>query len=91
LKVADYLTRMRRVEFAPVFADPRNCSASRADWIHEIKHLGYRLTVHREGTRVRLFTRNGHDWTERYPLIAEAALRFRIGSFGSTVKPSCLA
>ena len=51
------------------------------DWIHEIKHDGYRLTVHREGKRVRLFTRNGHDWTDRYPLIVEAALRVRIGSF----------
>jgi hypothetical protein len=29
------------------------------DWIHEIKHDGYRLIVHREGKRVRLFTRNG--------------------------------
>jgi bifunctional non-homologous end joining protein LigD len=28
-----------------------------------------------EGKRVRLFTRNGHDWTDRYPLIAEAALK----------------
>ena len=47
------------------------------DWIHEIKHDGYRLTVHRDGKRVRLFTRNGYDWTDRYPLIVEAALRIR--------------
>jgi bifunctional non-homologous end joining protein LigD len=26
---------------------------------------------------VRLFTRNGHDWSDRFPLIAEAALRNR--------------
>jgi ATP-dependent DNA ligase len=51
------------------------------DWIHEIKHDGYRLTVHREGKRVRLFTRNGHDWTDRYHLIVEGARRVRIGSF----------
>jgi bifunctional non-homologous end joining protein LigD len=30
---------------------------------------------------VRLFTRNGHDWTDRYPLIVEAALRNRATSF----------
>jgi ATP-dependent DNA ligase len=30
---------------------------------------------------VRLFTRNGHDWTDRYPLILEAALRNRQTSF----------
>jgi bifunctional non-homologous end joining protein LigD len=49
--------------------------------IYEIKHDGYRLTGHREGKRVRLFTRNGHDGTGWYPLIVEAALRNRIASF----------
>ena len=28
-----------------------------------------------------MFTRNGHDWAERYPLIVEAALRHRAASF----------
>jgi bifunctional non-homologous end joining protein LigD len=51
------------------------------DWIHEIKHDGYRLIVQREGKRGRLFTRNGHDWTDRYPLIVEAALKNRSNSF----------
>jgi bifunctional non-homologous end joining protein LigD len=51
------------------------------NWIHEVKHDGYRLIVHREGKRVRLFTRNGYDWSERYPLITEAALRIRSTSF----------
>ena len=54
---------------------------SGADWLHEIKHDGYRLIVQREGKRVRLFTRNGHDWSDRYPLITEAALRNRNTSF----------
>ena len=30
---------------------------------------------------MRLFTRNGHDWTKRYPLIVEAALKNRSTSF----------
>jgi bifunctional non-homologous end joining protein LigD len=51
------------------------------DWLHEIKYDGYRLLVQREGKRVRLLTRNAHDWTERYPLIVEAALRNRQASF----------
>src|SRR5262249_57440953 len=38
------------------------------DWIHEIKHDGFRLLARRGATGVRLFTRNGHDWTERFPL-----------------------
>jgi bifunctional non-homologous end joining protein LigD len=33
------------------------------------------------GNRVRLLTRNGHDWSNRYPLIVEAALRNRQSSF----------
>jgi len=52
-----------------------------SDWLHEIKHDGYRLIVQRDGKRVRLFTRNGHDWSDRYPLIREAALRNRNNSF----------
>jgi len=44
------------------------------DWLHEIKHDGYRLIVQRDGKRVRLFTRNGYDWSDRYPLITEAVL-----------------
>src|SRR5258705_12625290 len=51
------------------------------EWLHEIKHDGYRLIVHRDGARVRLFTRNGPDWTGRYPLIVEAALKNRQTSF----------
>ncbi len=44
-------------------------------WLHEIKHDGYRLMVHRDGASVRIITRGGYDWTERYPAIAEAARR----------------
>ena len=53
----------------------------RPGWIHEIKHDGYRLIVQRDGNRVRLFTRNGRDWSGRFPLITEAALRNRNSSF----------
>jgi len=35
---------------------------------------GYRLIVQRDGKRVRLLTRNGHDWSDRFPLITAAAL-----------------
>ncbi|WBL75582.1 DNA ligase [Bradyrhizobium xenonodulans] len=47
------------------------------DWIHEIKYDGYRLRVERQGKTVRLFTRNGHDWTARFPWIVQAALKNR--------------
>jgi bifunctional non-homologous end joining protein LigD len=44
-------------------------------------HDGYRLIVRRDGDTVRLFTRRGHDWTERYPAIAGAAAKLRAKSF----------
>ena len=50
---------------------------ARPDWIHEIKYDGYRMMVVRENDRVRLITRNGADWTNRYPWIVEAALKNR--------------
>ncbi len=43
------------------------------DWGWEIKWDGYRLHVHIEGDRVKVLTRNGFDWTSRFPAIAEAA------------------
>ncbi len=40
-------------------------------WIHEIKHDGYRLQLHRHGCKVALYTRGGYDWSERFPSVAE--------------------
>jgi ATP-dependent DNA ligase len=48
------------------------------------------LIVQRDGDRVRLFTRNGYDWTTRYPLIVEAARRIMTSQFvidGEAVLP----
>ena len=41
-------------------------------WLHEIKHDGYRILTRREDESVRLITRTGDDWTERYPFIVDA-------------------
>jgi bifunctional non-homologous end joining protein LigD len=41
-------------------------------WLHEIKHDGYRLIGRLEGRRVRLFSRRGHDLSDRFPRIGEA-------------------
>ncbi|MCX7284911.1 MAG: DNA ligase D, partial [Novosphingobium sp.] len=44
------------------------------DWIHEIKYDGYRALIAAAGDQVRVFTRNGHDWTEKFgPLVAAVA------------------
>jgi bifunctional non-homologous end joining protein LigD len=45
--------------------------------IHEISHDGHRVIVRRAGSRVRLYTRRGYDWSGRFPAIegAIAALK----------------
>ncbi len=35
------------------------------NWIYEIKFDGYRLLARVDGTDIKLFTRNGNDWTSR--------------------------
>jgi bifunctional non-homologous end joining protein LigD len=52
-----------------------------ADWVHEIKHDGYRLIVRRDGPTVRLCSRNALDWTARLSAIATAAHRIKAKSF----------
>jgi bifunctional non-homologous end joining protein LigD len=47
------------------------------DWLHEIKYDGYRLRLERDGDRVRLITKGGYNWTDRYPWIVEAARKVR--------------
>jgi bifunctional non-homologous end joining protein LigD len=49
-------------------------------WIHEIKHDGYRLIARKRDGRVRLFTRNGFDWSDRYPRISAAVAALRTAS-----------
>jgi hypothetical protein len=51
------------------------------NWVHEIKHDGYRRIVRRDGPAVRPYTRNAYDWTVRLPAIAAAAQRIKANSF----------
>ena len=62
----------------PCLPSPVDRPPAGSDWIHEIKHDGFRLLARRGAAGVRLFTRNGHDWTERFPLIDEAVTALRV-------------
>jgi bifunctional non-homologous end joining protein LigD len=44
-----------------------------SQWAFEVKWDGYRLAVHIEPGRVRILTRGGHDWTDRFRSIANEA------------------
>jgi len=55
------------------------CLPSRAErppsgpeWLHEIKHDGFRILARRDSAGVRLITRNGTDFTTRFSLAAAA-------------------
>ncbi|QYX48703.1 DNA ligase D [Pseudomonas tussilaginis] len=37
------------------------------EWRYEVKFDGYRILARIEGDEVRLFTRNGHDWSAKMP------------------------
>src|SRR5215831_17199032 len=56
----------------PALPSPAECPPIGGEWIHEIKHDGYRMMVRRDVSGVRLLTRNGKDWTGRFPTIVDA-------------------
>src|SRR3954449_3342319 len=53
---------------------------SGARWVHEIKFDGYRVQVHLKDAAVKVFTRRGNDWTNRFQKIAADAWHVNAGS-----------
>jgi bifunctional non-homologous end joining protein LigD len=49
-------------------------------WVHEIKFDGYRVQVHLRNAAVKVFTRRGNDWTNRFRKIAADAWHISAGS-----------
>ncbi len=47
-------------------------------WIHELKWDGYRLLATVTRSIVRLWSRNGQEWTERFPHLVEALETLRL-------------
>jgi bifunctional non-homologous end joining protein LigD len=70
--------RLRFIE--PQLAWPVDKPPEGKHWIHEIKHDGYRSQVVIERGQVRVFSRNGYDWSDRYPGIVRAAAGLRCKS-----------
>ena len=75
------LQRTRPSDFIePCLPSPAERPLSGPNWIHEIKHDGYRLMARRDPVGIRLLTRNGHDWSPRYPLIVQAVNMLKVRS-----------
>ena len=51
---------------APMLASLVKAPLAGERWLHEIKFDGYRLEAHIKGGRVRLLTRGGLDWTQKF-------------------------
>lgn len=51
---------------APQLATLNEHAPHGADWLHEIKFDGYRILARIDQGKVRLLTRNGHDWAARF-------------------------
>jgi bifunctional non-homologous end joining protein LigD len=71
-------SRLRFIE--PQLASPVDQPPEGKHWIHEIKHDGYRCQVLVERGEARVFTRNGHDWTDRFPSIVRSTANLRCQS-----------
>ncbi|WP_312014416.1 non-homologous end-joining DNA ligase [Bradyrhizobium sp. AUGA SZCCT0283] len=56
----------------PQLATLKSKAPKGAQWLHEIKFDGYRIQVHINRGRKKVFTRNGLDWTKRFSVIAGA-------------------
>jgi ATP-dependent DNA ligase len=53
---------------------------SGAQWVHEIKHDGFRFQARRNAAGVRLLTRYGNDWTTRFPAVHDAVWALKVRS-----------
>ena len=59
----------------PSLATLREEAPSGEGWVHEIKFDGYRMQARLDRGKVRLLTRKGLDWTEKFPNVAVAVAR----------------
>jgi bifunctional non-homologous end joining protein LigD len=69
----------------PEFVPPQLCDTLKApptgdDWLFEMKYDGYRLQVQVSGGEARALTRNGLDWSAKFPAIVNAAKRLDVKS-----------
>jgi bifunctional non-homologous end joining protein LigD len=69
----------------PDFTEPQLCTLvdtvpTGSAWLHEVKYDGYRALVAVAGGTAKVFTRNGLDWSDKFPGIAEAAAALDVTS-----------
>ena len=58
----------------------RRTSRPVATWLYEVKFDGYRILTRFERGKPQIFTRRGHDWTDRMPALADELATLGIDS-----------
>jgi bifunctional non-homologous end joining protein LigD len=66
-------------KLAPQLAKPVEHVPPGEDWLHEIKFDGYRMLAHMRRGTVRMLSRNGLDWTAKFPELVAALARLDVG------------
>lgn len=56
----------------PQLATLVNRAPTSGEWSYEIKFDGYRMLARIDAGKAQLFTRNGHDWSDRMPKLCAA-------------------
>jgi bifunctional non-homologous end joining protein LigD len=69
-----------RGHIKPCLPLPAERPPSGPDWLHEIKHDGFRIIARRDANGVRLYTRNGYNFASRFPQIVEAVSKLKVRS-----------
>jgi bifunctional non-homologous end joining protein LigD len=64
----------------PCLPSPAKAPPSGLGWLHEIKHDGFRILARRDSAGMRLITRHGNDFADRFPLIASAVAALPVRS-----------
>lgn len=69
----------------PTFRPFQLCTLSETiptgnDWLFEMKFDGYRAQIAISGSKVRVYTRNGHDWTDQFSVILDPLRKLTKGS-----------
>jgi bifunctional non-homologous end joining protein LigD len=62
---------------APVLFD---VAPSGPEWLHEVKHDGYRIIARKDGDAVRLWSRWARDWSRTFSAIADAVRELPVAS-----------
>jgi bifunctional non-homologous end joining protein LigD len=64
----------------PCLPSPAKAPPSGPGWLHEIKHDGFRILARRDSAGVRLITRAGNNFSDRFPFIATAVGKLPVRS-----------